>query len=163
MLPETDDVSVPEMTSGTETPGGGSSRSLWWSIGAICAIVVVAVVGAMVLATRAGDDGNSQTDAAPSSESLQTLRYLVPNGTGDRIDAGEDVTIIPKVLHIPIGTTIQIVNEDTRSHTVGGYYVRAGDTLDITYPRKGLYMNACSTNTDELVYIYVDPPADAEA
>ncbi len=127
-------------------PPGSHGRS--YAFVAVAVLALVAIVGgAIAIGTDSGGD----------TASGRTIRYLVPLGTGDRIDAGEDVQIIPAQLTLAVGDELVLINEDDRVHTVAGYQVRAGDTVAISYPRPGLYMNACSVNTDELVTITVVP------
>jgi plastocyanin len=121
-----------------------------WTIGlALMIVVVIGTAFALVVALGGGDE----LPALPTAE--HEITYLVPRGTGARIDAGEAVEIIPSELTLRVTDTLVLVNDDDRTHNVGGYQVRAGDTLRISYNRPGLYMNACSVNSGDLVTITV--------
>lgn len=153
MLPDLDPAPAPPTVTGIRTE---PQRS--WHGAAIVLLVVtlVAVLGAVAAAVLVSRDPGAETPAVTASSAEgRTIRYLVPPGTGARIDAGEEVEIIPPELTMKVGDTLVIINDDDREHSVAGYQVRSGDTLRVSYPRPGLYMNSCSVNTSDLVYIYV--------
>ena len=64
--------------------------------------------------------------------------------------------MIPQQIIIHLDQTLVLVNDDDRTHNLGGYYVRAGETMRVNYPRPGLYMNSCSVNSGALVYVHVE-------
>lgn len=154
-LPDVIDVIGPD--ADPTPPEPPAERRSWASLIVVSTIVVLAAVVALAaaLASSRSDGGSASTPAASSEP--RTIRYLAPLGTGDRIDAGEEVEIIPAELTLHVGDELILLNEDDREHSIAGYQVRPGDTVTISYPRPGLYMNSCSVNTDELVYIYVVP------
>jgi hypothetical protein len=70
--------------------------------------------------------------------------YVIPDGTGDRIRAGEDVSILPKQLDVAVGETIRIVNEDGEGHFVGIFYVGADETVTQRFSSPGEYTGQCT-------------------
>jgi plastocyanin len=72
--------------------------------------------------------------------------YLIPAGTGARLDAGERVEIIPGELEVKVGEVIRIVNEDERGHVIGAFYVAAGETLRQTFSSPGVLAGECSVH-----------------
>jgi hypothetical protein len=74
--------------------------------------------------------------------------YRIPPGTGERLDAGEEVAILPPVLEAQVGETIRIVNDDDRGHVVGIFFVGAGETLSQTFTSPGVFSGSCTVHTD---------------
>jgi plastocyanin len=94
------------------------------------AVVALAVVGFAVF--RASTHGST--------------RHVIdiPNGTGARIDAGENISIIPAEYKVNVGDTVVIVNGDVRLHDVGPFKVRPGETLSYRFNQIGRYSGVCS-------------------
>src|SRR5690606_40977580 len=55
--------------------------------------------------------------------------YVIPSGTGARLDAGEPVEMLPFILEARVGETLRIVNRDFRGHRIGLYYVGSGESV----------------------------------
>lgn len=110
-------------------------------------LVVVAGLSIGRWSGRAGDDAAgvavvSDVDDGGSFE----YDYVIPLGTADRIDAGEDVAIVPAELVAEVGDAIRIVNDDTEGHVVGVFYVGAGETLTQRFDRAGVLEGECSVH-----------------
>jgi hypothetical protein len=100
-------------------------------------LVVLIVVGAILTA-------GSLTACGEGSESRgKTTELVVPAGTNDRLQAGEEVTIMPSRLELRVGDTLLIRNEDTTDQTVGPYFVKAGGEIRLTYGKAGAYEGYC--------------------
>ena len=72
---------------------------------------------------------------------------MIPSGTGDRIDAGERIDILPAELQVTVGDTIRITNNDTRGHVVGVFYVGAGETLTQSFTAPGVLSGECTVHS----------------
>jgi plastocyanin len=72
--------------------------------------------------------------------------YLIPAGTGARLDAGERVEIIPADLEVRVGQVLRIVNEDDRGHVIGAFYVASGETLRQRFASPGVLSGECSVH-----------------
>lgn len=55
-----------------------------------------------------------------------TYEYNVPFGTGNRMDSGEVVEIMPSDLQVTVGESIRIDNDDIRDYMIGPFFVMAG-------------------------------------
>ena len=89
-------------------------------------LLALGLTVAFALAACGSDD--DATDGAPRLEeagevALVEHDYVIPAGTGDALDAGEDIEILPEVLEAEVGETIRIVNDDDRGHVVGVFFV----------------------------------------
>jgi plastocyanin len=72
--------------------------------------------------------------------------YVIPAGTAARIEAGEDVEIVPADLTVRVGDVIRIVNDDTSDHIVGVFFVGAGETLTQRFKTEGVLQGECSVH-----------------
>lgn len=115
---------------------------------ALAILVPVVLVGAYLIGARSGDespragiDVNSADDAAEYQHD-----YLIPPGTAARIDAGEDVEIVPAELVVEVGDALRIVNEDSTDHIVGVFFVAAGETLTQRFNSEAVLEGECSVH-----------------
>lgn len=110
------------------------------------------IVTAMVLLTMAAI-------AVPylltREEPPTTYSYVIPAGTGDRLDAGEPVVIIPAELSVHVGDSISIVNNDDRGHSVGPFFVAAGERLTHEFSERGTIADVCTIHPSGRVTITV--------
>ncbi len=102
----------------------------------------------------AGGCGARDSVAADQDEAV-TYTYIIPNGTADRIDAGEPVQIVPARLDINIGDSIEIVNQDQQGHNVGPFYVGEGETVSQTFQSAAEYVDSCSVHPSGVFTIVV--------
>lgn len=72
--------------------------------------------------------------------------YVIPAGTAARIDAGDEVAIVPAQLDVAVGDSIRIVNDDSEGHVVGVFYVGAGETLTQRFDSVGTLTGECTVH-----------------
>jgi plastocyanin len=110
----------------------------------LVALIVVGVVaaGAAWLTLRTDDPVtvNGAATVVPEYD------VVIPAGSGARIDAGEQLDILPGELVVRVGESIRIVNHDDRGHVVGIFYVGAGETLIQTFTTAGELSGDCSVH-----------------
>jgi len=117
-------------------------RSAVYVAGAVVAVVMLA--GGIWLGARSGgDDGPLRVDDA-SGETSFDYDYVIPEGTAERIAAGEDVEIVPREMTVHVGESIRIVNHDVQGHLVGVFYVGAGESLTKTFASPGVLAGECT-------------------
>lgn len=110
----------------------------------------VAVVGlAMVLAVvgvwlMVGPEGGGETHV-----------ITIPAGTGDRLDAGEEVTLVPRELHIDVNDVVRVENRDDRIFDVGPLVVTPHSTLAHRFDRPGRFSGACTLHPEDSFTIVV--------
>jgi plastocyanin len=83
-------------------------------------------------------------------------RYEIPSGTAAKIDAGEDVAIVPTEMHFAPGDKLTITNDDDRRHQLGILSVDPGQTVSYSFPNKGVFNGACTLHSSGAVTIYVE-------
>lgn len=118
-----------------------------WSVGGVVAVVAVSlvflvVVVGIVLAAR--PDGGAE---------VHTIE--IPAGTGDRIDAGEDVTLVPRELELSVNDTIMIENHDDRTYHVGPFVVTGNETLVHRFDHPGRFQGTCEIHPEDTFTIIV--------
>lgn len=72
--------------------------------------------------------------------------FFIPAGTGARLDAGENLEIIPAQLEVRVGEVLRIINADDRGHVIGAFYVGAGETLRQRFASPGTLQGECSVH-----------------
>lgn len=74
-------------------------------------------------------------------------RFVIPLGTGERVDRGETVDVMPDRLEIGVGDVVEIVNNDDRGHNVGLFFVGEGETVRQMFPSVAEFSDACSVSS----------------
>jgi hypothetical protein len=77
----------------------------------------------------------------PDDRAPQTVQLVIPDGTADRIENGEDIPTIPAEMVFVMGDVLEVVNQDRVSHQLGPVWVPAGSVgrlvmeqpQDVTY------------------------------
>lgn len=91
-----------------------------------------------------GPNGSLSVD--DESSEAPTYRYVIPLGTWDSIEAGEEVDIVPAELEVRVGETIEIVNEDNQIHFIGPFTVVQGESLRQRFSEPGESLGTCSAH-----------------
>lgn len=137
-------MTLPETTPHEPVPPDGSrGRSAATVLAAVAVGLVFALVaGGIWLAARPEPEGEVHT-------------IEIPAGTGDRIDAGETVNIVPRELEIAVNDTVMIQNHDDEIHHVGPFVVTANETLVHRFDRPGRFQGACELHPEDTFTIVV--------
>ncbi|MCZ7630578.1 MAG: hypothetical protein M5U19_16755 [Microthrixaceae bacterium] len=116
----------------------------------------LAVTSAVVLAGACSDpvDDTSSDRIAPVPEfksveptdATYDYDYVIPAGTGERMDAGEEVEIVPAELNVKVGENIRVVNEDVRGAMVGIFWVPAKSTVAMEFNSAGTLSGECDVH-----------------
>lgn len=127
------DLPVPEVVSDPDPKKRG------WLLASLIVVVPLVAIVSIVLLVGGGKN-------EPSIPRGELFGYTIANGTHDRIANGETVAIIPVPMYMKLGDVLEIVNEDSYTHTVGPFVIRPGETLDHQFVKKGTYVGACSVH-----------------
>ena len=113
----------------------------------------LATLIAALLALTLAAAGCSSTESADATGETTTTfatgtvhRFVIPAGTGDAIDSGETVDIMPDRLDILVGDAVEIVNLDDRGHNVGLFFVGVGETVNQVFPSVAEFSDVCSVS-----------------
>ncbi len=135
------------MTNTSPAPTSDSATQARGRVGRVAAVVIglLAVVAAATLATWlvADDSGASE------------FVVEVAAGTATRIEAGEEIELIPARVELDVGDTLVIVNEDDQVHQVGPYVVGPEQTLRQTFATAGTVAGLCSLHPSGQVEIII--------
>ena len=108
----------------------------------VAALGLVGVVAGVWVTSGDSAPGTTAGDVSAVAE----YDYTIPAGAGARIDAGEQLDIVPAELVVRVGESIRIVNDDDRGHVVGIFYVGAGETMVQSFTSAGELSGDCSVH-----------------
>jgi hypothetical protein len=108
---------------------GGSGLGLVAAGAVVVVVTAITVVLGVWLLTAGGSS---------------TTTYLIEAGTGDRLDRGEVVELMPTEVRLSVGDTLVIRNADDRDFVVGPYLVRSGETVEQTFQRAQTLVGECT-------------------
>lgn len=74
----------------------------------------------------------------------QQIVLTIPDGTAERVAAGQPSPSIPSSLEFVVGDILVVANEDSVSHQLGPIWVPAGGTGRMTIGQANTYSYACS-------------------
>lgn len=111
-------------------------------------VVALVLVGCSLVLGACGNDGGSTTlDVETVDPSVPAdYDFVIPAGSGERIDAGDELDIFPTELRAQVGETIRIVNDDDRGHLVGPFFIAAQSTLTQRFASAGRFIGTCSVH-----------------
>ncbi len=110
-------------------------------IGALAASIVGGVVA--VRLDGGGDGGPGARDVVAARADLT---YTIPAGTGERLDRGEDIELVPDRITARVGQIIRIDNLDDRDYVIGPFPVQAGTTVTQVFTRPGTFVGECAVH-----------------
>lgn len=112
----------------------------------VIAVLVVSVIGLPAVVACSSDAVTMPGVKAAEESAIAEYRYVIPNGTARQIAQGDPVDIMPADLEVTVGETIEIVNDDVVGHSIGVFYVGAGETLRQTFTQAGSLAGECTVN-----------------
>jgi hypothetical protein len=115
--------------------------------GALAALTALVIGLTVALATACSGGGSD----------AQVVEIVVPAGTQARLDAGEQVVVMPTRLELHVGDTLVIRNDDDVAQSVGPYRVAANAEMRLTYGATGVYEGYCPLSEDQRYEIVVTP------
>lgn len=126
----------------------------WWIVAVLVVVPLVVAGAAIALAVATSEDEASTP--RPPSRAPQTITYVIPPGTADRMQSGQLVSdVIPEYLDLVVGDTIVVENQDETTHQFGPIVVRAGESTEVTFFEAGRYQGACTVGNHDTVTIQV--------
>lgn len=120
-------------------------RARGWGVPVLLAVVaLVVLVGAGVVIAKV---------TAPD-QAGETVTFVVPEGTAEKVFFGETVDIMPSRVELQVGDTLVVRNDDEQTMVVGPFTVRPGETLTQHFQRPQTLVGECTlsgTGTVEIV------------
>jgi len=108
----------------------------------LAALVAVLLLGAAI-GTSAWWLGRDEARAEGSVDHT----FIVPLGTGSKVDNGDRVEILPRDLEVRVGDRLVVVNNDDRAHDVGPWTVAGQNTFTFTFKEVGRYDSRCTLHS----------------
>ena len=126
----------------TQTPEERTApRSPVVIIAAVFAALAVAAILVLLVLPRGGG--------------ARVHEYVVPAGTQERIDAGEEISLFPQSLEVRVGDRLVIDNQDDATHQVGPYVVGSGQRIEQAFAVPGKIEGFCTLHPSGQVSIIV--------
>lgn len=139
--PEPDDTAWDE--DGSTAGGDAQRRTIRRVLAGMGALILAALAVPIVVAVLHRQD--------PGVE----VRYVIPAGTAERLEAGETVDVLPQRIDLRTQDTLIIVNDDDDTFAVGGLSVAGEQTMTYRFSKPGTYSGACQLHPGGNVDIVV--------
>lgn len=107
---------------------------------------MLAVLMAMAGLLAGCGGGDEVGVSEPSADQAADHQFTILDGTGEAMDRGEKVDILPAELDVRVGQVLEIVNQDDRGHLVGPFFVGAGETLRQQFTSPGTFEGICTVH-----------------
>lgn len=105
------------------------------------------------------DANNTESSPAIFDDPLPNeLRIVIPEGTGELIGAGQNPEVIPDEIRLRLDeqNILTIINNDHINHTVGPFFIRAGESIRQEFTRPMVYEGGCSIHPEDIVKLIVE-------
>ena len=89
------------------------------------------------------------------SRETKTITFVIPPGTAQQLEAGNEVITFPNELAVTVGDTIIIDNQDDAVHAFGPFTILPHTTLTKRFESVRTYQNACTFHQDKSMTIAV--------
>ena len=102
--------------------------------------------------------GLGATNAAVSDDPARELWIVIPQGTQEMIKHGLAADVVPEEIRLEASgrNTLVIRNNDIADHTIGPYFVRAGETVRQRFTKPATFVGTCSIRARAEVSIIVE-------
>lgn len=107
---------------------------------------LVAILAVALLVTACGSNDLGPLIADDNSVDSPDYSFTIPAGSGEAMDRGEALDILPQELNVEVGELFELINLDDRGHLVGPFYVGKGETLRQRFNAPGTFIGACSVH-----------------
>ena len=121
-------------------------RPYWIRLGIILlfSVIAVAIFNEVVYSLQ-----KDEYDRAP-----QTIQLVIPAGTAQEIEAGQNPPGIPAEMSFVVGDTLEVKNEDSASHQLGPLWVPPGTSASLVMGQADKLSYSCSFQTTR--YLGID-------
>lgn len=100
----------------------------------------------------------SEVSATVSTNPAQEMWIVIPQGTQMLMRTGQGADVIPPEIRLSLNgqNTLVIRNDDIADHTVGPFFVRAGETVRQEFTRAAEFVGTCTISHGAEVSILVE-------
>jgi len=89
-------------------------------------------------------------------QSSETVTFIIPPGTQEKLETGEQVVDFPNEITINVGDTIVIENQDDAVHAFGPFTILPHTTLTKRFETAKVYENTCTFHQDKQMKLVVN-------
>ena len=102
--------------------------------------------------------GTSGWVVTEQHQKARTVTFIIPAGTGQQLEAGEEVVQFPNELVFTIGVqdTIVIENQDNVVHTFGPFVLLPHTTLTKRFDTVRTYETTCTFHKDQQMKLVIN-------
>ena len=100
----------------------------------------------VLMAAACGSDEPAPLFSDDRAAETPDYSFTIPAGSGDAIDRGESLDLLPQELDVTVGEVLELVNLDDRGHLVGPFFVGKGETVRQRFNAPGTYVGECSVH-----------------
>ena len=102
--------------------------------------------------------GLSATTEAVKADPERELWIVIPQGTQEMIQHGLAADVVPEEIRLVASgrNTLVIRNNDITDHTIGPYFIRAGETVRQRFTQPATFVGTCSIRQQAEVSIIVE-------
>lgn len=124
-------------------------RLLTISLGWMIALAAVAMLSSCATDEQSAD--KSSATSVPSKSTVArkgvTHDFVVPAGTSEKLEKGEDLDLIPRRLDVHVGDKIRVRNDDSELVRLGLFDVAPGETVTMNFTKPGPMSGAILTES----------------
>ena len=88
----------------------------------------------------------------------KTITIVIPAGTAEKVEAGEEVPTIPKEMTFVLGDVLEVKNEDEVTHQLGPLYIPPGSTAALPLNESDNFTLGCSFQANSYLGLDVRTP-----
>lgn len=103
------------------------------------------------------NEGTYLFQAEGGERAPQSIQIVIPEGTSERVAAGEPVPSIPAGLTFVAGDVLEVINLDKADHQLGPLWIPAGTTASLALDLPEKLSFACTFSTGKYLDIEVRP------
>lgn len=102
-------------------------------------VFMISLVAMLVIIEGAYLLQRDESDRAPT-----TVQIVIPQGSSQRVAAGQSLDTLPENMVFVIGDTLEVVNQDSVDHQLGPIWVPPGRTGSIVLAEANKFSYSCS-------------------
>ena len=89
-------------------------------------------------------------------QEAKTITFVIPPGTAEQLEAGNEVIKFPNELTFTVGDTIVIDNQDDVVHAFGPFTILPHTTLTQRFSTAKIYQNSCTFHQNRQMTLMVN-------
>ncbi|MCZ7553166.1 MAG: hypothetical protein M5U05_11365 [Anaerolineales bacterium] len=122
-------------------------------------LIRLAIAAAIALAFAAlFNEATFLLQKTPAERAPKTIQIVVPPGTAERIQAGEETPFIPEEMVFVVGDILEVINQDAVSHQLGPVWVPAGATGSLMMNQVERVRYSCSFQSQQFLGLDIRQP-----